>query len=698
MPVPRARWSLLLVLLALLPAAEARAATTVKPDLQLACETLSPTYGGCNSSVLAISDEPGPGGTPVRSLVKFDTAGLSLPANAIITSATLNFVTTAYEGDRYNVGEDLNARPVLAPWTSSVTYDTRNGTTPWGAGDFGAAIPSSADSFGVVFDVTKTVREIIAGTRADYGFSVGGPAVDSLEQYLAEGYGTLWEPWLEITYETGCPSDPYAAATSGDEDTVYDWNNVFLQIIRDHEDLSPLTLPAPTRTSRAAAMLNVGIFDVLNSAFFAKLEALSTGSPGAADVCGWQPYLTLAETTATVNTELAVGHAAVEILKALYPLFTSDIEAALNADYPNQGSTPTTSTAEYKLGHFVAQKVLTNRSGDGSTASMTYTSDPLTPGAYRPDDTSDSPVAPCADDSNIATPGWGNVTPFSIASGSAFRPANPGSYSTYAALLASSFYADQVNTVKDYGGETSSLRSPDQEKAAFFWANDLVGTYKPPGQLLEHTRLVALSQPAAATSGDPEAFFAHWTRQGVRVARLYAEVSIAMADAAIVAWDRKFLGAIDLWRPVSAIRLANTDYTTATTADPDWQPLSIDEDGNHFSPCFPAYSSGHATFAGAWERVFEHEFANAEHADPFPLTLTSEDPEAIERSATSRTFDSFAEAAQENADSRIWLGVHYPVDAEAGLASGRSVGAHVATNELQLTKTCAGWTCAETIP
>src|SRR5689334_4606061 len=85
LPVPRARWSLLLVLLALLPVAEARAATTVKPDLQLACETLSPTYGGCNSSVLAISDEPGPGGTPVRSLVKFDTAGLNLPANAIIT-------------------------------------------------------------------------------------------------------------------------------------------------------------------------------------------------------------------------------------------------------------------------------------------------------------------------------------------------------------------------------------------------------------------------------------------------------------------------------------------------------------------------------------------------------------------------------------------------------------------------------------
>lgn len=171
-----------------------------------------------------------------------------------------------------------------------------------------------------------------------------------------------------------------------------------------------------------------------------------------------------------------------------------------------------------------------------------------------------------------------------------------------------------------------------------------------------------------------------------------------MADAAIVAWDRKFLGSIGLWRPVSAIRLADTDYTEATEADENWQPLSIDENGNHFSPCFPAYTSGHATFAGAWERVVSAQFTATDHTDPFPLTLTSEDPEAIVRSATSRSFDSFAEAAAENADSRVWLGVHYPIDSEAGLSSGRIVGDYVAASELTLSKTCASWGCAETIP
>lgn len=476
----RARWLVLLaVSLAGLSASNARAATIVAPDLDLACSTSDggiQGWDGCGLTLLAISDEPKPDSAPVRALVKFDIAGLSLPPNAIITGATLTFTSAAFDGDRYEIGPTLVARPVQASWTSAATYGTRDGATAWTSGDFGAAIPvENAGPHGVSFDVSRRVRAILAGAATDHGFSVSGPTDNSFEHYLAEGQGEQHEPELEITYETGCPSDPYAAAQTGDEDTVYKWNNVFLQVIRDHEDLVPLTLPAPTRTSRAAAMLNVGIFDVLNSAFFAKLQDLGTGSPGATDVCGWQPYLTVAATDPDVDTELAVGHAAVEILKSLYPAFSSDIEAALNTDYPNQGTTPSTGTDEYKLGHFVAQKVLTARAADGSAASMSYTSDPLTPGAYRPDFTSDSPMAPCDDDSDITTPGWGNVTPFSIPAGNAFRPYTPGGYSTYASLLASSQYAHQVNTVKDYGGAVSSLRTSDQEDAAFFWANDLVG-------------------------------------------------------------------------------------------------------------------------------------------------------------------------------------------------------------------------------
>jgi hypothetical protein len=289
------------------------------------------------------------------------------------------------------------------------------------------------------------------------------------------------------------------------------------------------------------------------------------------------------------------------------------------------------------------------------------------------------------------------VTPFTLTSGSQFRQPLPGGFTTYSSLLASSFYTAQFNDVKSLGRATGSTRTTDQTKAAWFWANDLDGTYKPPGQLIEHTKLVAQTQPAAQASGDPEDFFTEWSQQGIRVARLFAEVSLAMADSAIAAWDQKYLTAIDLWRPIDAIRQADTDGNSSTTLDASWEPLSRDTNGDQFSPCFPAWVSGHATFGGTWGRVMENEFRHADFTNPFPLTLTSEDPHAIGLSATSRQFNSFAQAADENARSRIYLGVHYSVDAQDGLATGRAVADHVNATTLRLEQTCEDWDCTEPI-
>jgi hypothetical protein len=332
---------------------------------------------------------------------------------------------------------------------------------------------------------------------------------------------------------------------------------------------------------------------------------------------------------------------------------------------------------------------------------MSYTSS-TTPGAWREANTSTSAEAPCPTGGAV-TPGWGAVAPFAIDTAAQFRQPPPGGFYNYADLLASSYYADQLNDVKDIGEVGSSTRTSDQEEAAWFWANDLIGTYKPPGQLLEHTKLVALTQPAADTSGDPEDFVREWSRQGIRVARLFAEVSLALADGGITSWYTKFNTDIDLWRPITAIRDAELDGNNGTQDDDTWEPLSRDRDENHFSPCFPAYVSGHATFAGAWSRVLENEFALAsQNTDPFPLTLTTEDPhsETYEGSGVfdTRDFDSFAEAAEEDADSRVWLGVHYPFDAEFGLVAGRGVGDTVTRTALRWAQTCPGWSCAESIP
>jgi hypothetical protein len=75
------------------------------------------------------------------------------------------------------------------------------------------------------------------------------------------------------------------------------------------------------------------------------------------------------------------------------------------------------------------------------------------------------------------------------------------------------------------------------------------------------------------------------------IVRLFALVNVAMADAAIASWDSKYF--YQYWRPVTAIR---------AESDPNFYPLgapATNTAGPNFTPPFPAYTSGHATFGGA---------------------------------------------------------------------------------------------------
>jgi hypothetical protein len=95
-------------------------------------------------------------------------------------------------------------------------------------------------------------------------------------------------------------------------------------------------------------------------------------------------------------------------------------------------------------------------------------------------------------------------------------------------------------------------------------------------------------------------------------AQLFALVNVAMADAGILAWDQKYIH--DLWRPVVGIREHDTsmgpagvgddtDNTIDAESQPDWLPLGApktnETNKKNFTPPFPAYPSGHATFGAA---------------------------------------------------------------------------------------------------
>jgi len=416
---------------------------------------------------------------------------------------------------------------------------------------------------------------------------------------------------------------PALAATTANAGTVFYWNDTLLEAFRRQGG-------GPGPLARAAAIMNGALFDVLNSAQWGRQSYVGGGYRGA---------FTLAETYSAVDDNLAAGIAARDALIDALPL---------QRDYIEQRYTQRHGTAVQAEATSLAAAVVAaerqNRANDGANATPSYTLDNV-PGSWRP--TGGACATP-------VDPHWGLVKPFVMTSTTQSRQPLPGGYTTYPTLLASSRYADVVNEVKSLGKSNSTTRTADQTQAAFYWANDANGTYKPPGQLLAHTRVVA--EPRITNP--------------ITLSRLFAQVSFAMADAAIAAWDHKYFTSIDLWRPVTAIQLADTDGNAATVQDPSWQPLGA-------TPCFPAWVSGHATLAAAWAGVMRTAFG-----DSITYTAGTDDPNAA---GVTRTFTSFTQAATEDARSRVYLGVHYQFDADDGMASGTSV-ASLATAKMGVLK------------
>jgi hypothetical protein len=386
-------------------------------------------------------------------------------------------------------------------------------------------------------------------------------------------------------------------------DMVIQWNDSVLDAIR--VDKTP-----PPKAARALAIVHTSVYDAVNAID-------RTHKPYAVDV----PALP------GTSAEAAVAAAAHRTLVSLFPAqaATFDTEFTASLATITDGSAETNGVA---LGNLVADRILALRANDGSTAVVTYTpgSDPgdwiPTPPAFAP----------------ALLPQWPNVTPFAMKSGSQFTPHGIPS-------LTSEAYAAALNEVKEIGSATSATRTADQTAIAKFWANGS-GTATPPG----HLNLMA--QAAAEVEGNTLS----------QNARLFAEINVAMADAAIMAWDAKF--DTNFWRPVTAIRAADTDGNSDTTPDASWTPLLV-------TPPFPTYVSGHSSFSGAAAAVLKNFFGR----DNIAFTLASENATVADRSYTS-----FSQAAQESADSRMYGGIHFRFDNEDGLTAGTKLGNFVARN------------------
>jgi hypothetical protein len=148
-------------------------------------------------------------------------------------------------------------------------------------------------------------------------------------------------------------------------------------------------------------------------------------------------------------------------------------------------------------------------------------------------------------------------------------------------------------------------------------------------------------------------------------ARLFALLNVAMADVAVSCWDAKYF--YNYWRPITAIRLADTDGNPDTDVQADWDSVAT----NTGLSRIPVR---HATFSGAGQEVLTEYFGNN-----VPVSGWSEafGPSIV------RSFPSFSAAADEANLARVWLGIHFRTAVVNGRAAGNAIAAYVMQHAAQ---------------
>ncbi|HMP17339.1 MAG TPA: phosphatase PAP2 family protein, partial [Gemmatales bacterium] len=374
---------------------------------------------------------------------------------------------------------------------------------------------------------------------------------------------------------------------------------------------------SPTHASRVYAMVGVAVYNAVNA-----IQPIAEHYP--------VPGLT-GRPLQGASAEAAAIAAANSVLLSLFPAQSALFEAQYQYTMANvQDGLAKTRGIDW--GNRVAQAVIHWRSTDDIRPTIPeYVPEPPggVPGGYQ--------LTPGVD--YALTPQWGSQTTWALTSGRQFlSPPQPA--------LDSQEYADDFNEVKAYGGVVSEVRTPDQVQLSHFWA-DVPGTSgTPPGHMNEIAQRVSLMKGLTLAEN----------------ARLFGLLNIGLADAAINCWEAKYV--YNLWRPVSAIRdpRAN-EINPLTESDPDWTPLWA-------SPGFPAYTSGHSTYSGTAAAILTSLFG-----PNFAFSLGSDDMPGV-----IRHFDSFLHAAQEAANSRLYGGIHFRFDNQAGLEAGLQIGNYVAQN------------------
>jgi hypothetical protein len=381
-------------------------------------------------------------------------------------------------------------------------------------------------------------------------------------------------------------------------DTVTDWN------AHASNALMTVAAQAPTVSTIHMAMVHGAVYDAVN--------AIDRRN---------QHYLYFTNRVLPrASKDAAAATAAYRVLVSIVPAQQPALEALYQASLAAIPDS-TAKTAGIQYGEESAAAMIAARTNDGRFGQPGFPTG-VAPGQWRP-------VLPAFGNDPAA---WVRfVRPFLVPDAAQFGSAGP-------AALTSAAYAADFNEVKSVGSLTSATRTAAQTNSARYWAENPPRTW---GRII---RMISAQQLLSLTSN----------------ARLYAMLYTAAADTFISVWIDK--ARWSFWRPITAIREADTDGNPATAPDPGWEPFLA-------TPPYPEQPSGHLALSGATVTTLQ-------------LFLGTDDISWTDTNLGGQTksYSSLSSALTDIVGARIWSGIHFRRADEDSVLMARRVVAYREAN------------------
>lgn len=446
-------------------------------------------------------------------------------------------------------------------------------------------------------------------------------------------------------------------------DNILFWNEVALEANRTSFTNGKMEQPGPTLSSRALAIVHLAMYD-----------AYAAIDPTAGDP--YMPGLPSPDPTAT--KEAAVAAAAYFTLSALYP----SQKGFFNAKFSEAGGVL---NPGHGFGQEVAKRLLDDRKDDPGVGADDYVPS-FERGKHK--------VDPDNPEQGFHAPFYGARSKGFAITDRHELGAPPFDNAEYEAALRQVRGKGIAPELMGTLPFTLPARDVNETIIGIFWGYDgASGLGTPPRLYNQIIRRLAIGK------GNTEP----------QNARLFALVNVAMADAGILAWDQKYIH--NLWRPVVGVREHNISMGTAVMAnnmvnedcDSQWLPLGAPATNSlvqhcvsqqtypvfphtqvitgrvkNFTPNFPAYPSGHATFGAAALHIARrfYEVATGDKNDDTlfdgldfvsdEFNGVNQDNKGTVRPRHVRSFPGgLWKMIVENGRSRVYLGVHWVFDAFA---------------------------------